>query len=218
MESDRSAQAMADRARKGWTEADTRQWDRPAADGPVWASGVEAALRELHSGPGGLSGDEVERRLELHGRNELEQEAAVRPAAILLRQFRSPLIYILIVAGAVTIALDEYVDAAVIAAVLVFNAVVGFFQEYRAERSLEALRRLATTQARVLRDGREREVDARELVPGDVVLIEAGAKVPADCRLLHQTAFEADESLLTGESVTVAKTSAAVEVEAQVAR
>ena len=120
-------------------------------------------------------------------------------------------------AAVVTIALGEYVDAGVIAAVLVFNAVVGFFQEYRAERSLEALRRLATTQARVMRDGRGREVDASELVPGDVVLIEAGAKVPADCRILHQTAFEADESLLTGESVPVAKTSDPVSADAQVA-
>jgi Ca2+-transporting ATPase len=206
---------MADRARESGTEAETR--DRRAADRPIWASAVEAALGELHSAPDGLSGDEVERRLELHGPNELEQEAAVRPAAILLRQFRSPLIYILIVAAVVTIALDEYVDAAVIGAVLAFNAVVGFFQEYRAERSLEALRRLARTGARVLRDAREREVDASELVPGDVVLIEAGAKVPADCRLLHQTALEADESLLTGESVTVAKTSDPVEADAQVA-
>ncbi len=159
----------------------------------------------------------MERRLEAHGRNELHEERGIRPATILLRQFRSPLIYILLAAAAVTIALDEYVDAAVIGAVLVFNAVVGFFQEYRAERSLEALRRLARTRARVMRDGREREVDASELVPGDVVLVEAGSKVPADCRVLHATALEADESLLTGESVTVAKRSDPVEAEAAVA-
>ena len=208
---------MSDRTRRGAGAAQAPPKGRPSPGAAVWANGVDAALRELGSGPDGLSGGEVERRLELHGRNELEEEAAVGPAAILVRQFRSPLIYILLVAAAVTIALDEYVDAGVIAAVLVFNAVVGFFQEYRAERSLEALRRLARTQARVLRDGREREIDASELVPGDVVLIEAGAKVPADCRILHQTAFEADESLLTGESVTVAKTSDIVVVDAQVA-
>ena len=184
---------------------------------PVWASPAEAVLRELASEADGLTRAEVERRLAAHGRNELEEEGVVRPATILLRQFRSPLIYILLVAAAVTIALDEYVDAGVIAAVLVFNAVVGFFQEYRAERSLEALRRLARTQARVMRDGREREVDASELVPGDIVLIEAGAKVPADCRVVHATALEADESLLTGESVTVAKTSDPVDAEAPVA-
>jgi Ca2+-transporting ATPase len=184
---------------------------------PAWARAADSVLSELETSAQGLSSVEVARRLQSYGPNELEQEAAVRPAAIVLRQFRSPLIYILLVAAVVTIALGEYVDAGVIAAVLVFNAVVGFFQEYRAERSLEALRRLATTQARVMRGGREREVDASQLVPGDVVLIEAGAKVPADCRILHQTAFEADESLLTGESVPVAKTSDPVEADAQVA-
>ena len=193
------------------------QTDRGAPGVPVWASEVEAALLELDSRVDGLGRTEAGRRLALHGRNELEEEASVRPAAILLRQFRSPLIYILLVAAGITIALDEYVDAGVIAAVLVFNAVVGFFQEYRAERSLEALRRLARTDARVMRDGRERELDAAELVPGDVILIEAGAKVPADCRILHTTALEADESLLTGESVTVGKRGDPVDALAAVA-
>ena len=190
-----------------------------AGDGAAapWAQSVEEVLAGLTTAYQGLTSSEAERRLESHGANELEEERAIRPGTILLRQFRSPLIYILIVAAAVTIALDEYVDAAVIGAVLGFNAVVGFFQEYRAERSLEALRRLATTRARVLRDGREREVDARELVLGDVVLVEAGDRVPADCRIVHATALEADESLLTGESATVAKLSDLVEPDAPVA-
>ena len=190
---------------------------RSGAPAEPWARTFEEALDLLATGARGLSSPEAERRLQAHGPNELQEKRAVSPLAILLRQFRSPLIYILMLAAAVTIALDEYVDAGVIAAVLVFNAVVGFFQEHRAERSLEALRRLARTQARVLRDGREREVDASELVPGDIVLIEAGAKVPADCRIVHATAFEADESLLTGESVTVGKTSEPVDADAQVA-
>jgi Ca2+-transporting ATPase len=195
--------------------AERRSLDDAAAE--PWAYPVDAVFSELGTTSQGLSGDEAERRLAVHGRNELEEERAIRPATILLRQFRSPLIYILIVAAAVTVALDEYVDAAVIGLVLVFNAVVGFFQEYRAERSLEALRLLATTQARVMRDGREREIDAPELVPGDVVLVEAGDKAPADCRIVHATALEADESLLTGESVTVAKISDAIESDAPVA-
>jgi magnesium-transporting ATPase (P-type) len=184
---------------------------------PIWASEVEPALKMLGSRVEGLERDEVERRRAEYGPNELREERAVRPGAILLRQFRSPLIYILLLAAAVTIALEEYVDAAVIGAVLVFNAVVGFFQEYRAERSLEALRQLATTQAKVMREGREREIDAKGLVPGDIVLIEAGAKVPADCRIVHATALETDESLLTGESVTVGKRSDPVDAEAPVA-
>ncbi len=177
----------------------------------------ERALELLGSSLDGLSEAEAEARLAAVGANALAEERSVRGWVVVARQFRSPLIYILLAAAAVTVALDEYVDAAVIGLVLVFNAVVGSFQEYRAERSLEALRQLARTRARVIRDGRERELDATGLVPGDVVLIEAGAKVPADCRVLHPTALEADESLLTGESAMVAKSSEPVAPEAAAA-
>jgi len=190
--------------------------DRLAVPEP-WARGADDVVRELATEADGLSSREAARRLAAHGPNELHEEAGVGRVTILLRQFRSPLIYILILATAVTIALGEYFDAGVIAVVLVFNAVVGFFQEYRAERSLEALRRLARSRARVLRDAREHELDAADLVPGDIVLIEAGAKVPADCRVLHHTSLETDESLLTGESVTVAKTTRALAPETQIA-
>jgi magnesium-transporting ATPase (P-type) len=178
---------------------------------------AERVLAELRSGPDGIDRADAEARLAAWGPNVLEEERAVRPSVILLRQFRSPLIYILLVAAAVTIALEEYVDAAVIGFVLLFNAVVGFFQEYRAERSLEALRELARARARVMRDGRELEIDATELVPGDVVLIEAGAKVPADARIVHAVALDVDESLLTGESAVVSKRGEPVDPEAQVA-
>jgi magnesium-transporting ATPase (P-type) len=176
--------------------------------------GPERALESLGSSLDGLSEEEAAGRLAADGENALESERVERAWAILARQFRSPLIYILLVAAAVTVALGEYVDAAVIGLVLAFNAVVGFFQEYRAERSLEALRQLAQTRARVVRAGRERELDATQLVGGDVVLIEAGAKVPADCRVLHATALEVDESLLTGESSMVAKSSDPVDRDA----
>jgi magnesium-transporting ATPase (P-type) len=170
-----------------------------------WTLTNEDVLRELDSNEHGISTDDARQRLERWGPNRLEAGSGPTALSVLARQFRSPLIYLLIAAGAVTLAVGEYVDAAVIGFVLIFNASVGFFQEYRAARSLEALRRLAQARARVLRDGREREVDAEALVPGDVVLIEAGAKVPADARILHSTALEVDESLLTGESTTVAK-------------
>ncbi|HEX6228059.1 MAG TPA: HAD-IC family P-type ATPase [Solirubrobacterales bacterium] len=182
-----------------------------------WALPPDRVLTELRSGTHGISGAEAKARLAVEGPNVIEEERAIRPWVIMLRQFRSPLIYILIVAALVTVGLGEYVDAAVIGMVLLFNAIVGFFQEYRAERSLEALRQLARTRARVIRDGREREVDASELVPGDITLVEAGAKVPADCRIVHATALEADESLLTGESEMVAKGSDPVDAGAQVA-
>jgi magnesium-transporting ATPase (P-type) len=183
----------------------------------AWSLSPERVLAELDSDAHGISSEEAQRRLERWGPNRLEEEAGPGALSVLARQFRSPLIYLLMVAGLVTVAVGEFVDAAVIGFVLVFNATVGFFQEYRAARSLEALRRLAQARARVLRDRREREVDAELLVPGDVVLIEPGGRVPADARVLHSTALEVDESLLTGESTTVAKRSREVEPDAGLA-
>ncbi|GIU95370.1 MAG: ATPase [Gaiellaceae bacterium] len=183
------------------------------AGSPLWALSPEDVLAQLDSHESGLAESEARRRLAVHGPNELEEVAGPSVAWLLLHQFRSPLITILLVAAAVTLLLEEYLDAAVIAAVLVLNAVIGFTQEYKAERSMEALRDLARARARVVRDGREREIDARELVPGDVVLVETGAKVPADCRILHAVALEADESLLTGESTTVVKSAQPVPAE-----
>ena len=147
------------------------------------------------------------------GPNELPAEQASGALAIAVRQFRSLLIYILLGAGVVTVALAEYLDAIVIGAVLAMNAVVGFFQEFRAERSMAALRRLASARATVLRGDREVEIDVTAVVPGDVVAVEAGARVPADCRLLSGAGLELDESHLTGESATVDKTVAALPAE-----
>jgi Ca2+-transporting ATPase len=172
---------------------------------PPWALTAEAALERLGSRPEGLDEAEARARLARHGPNELEEQERRDLLAIVAHQFASPMILILVAACGITLALAEWVDAAVIAVALLLNALLGSLQEHRAERSLAALRRLARTRARVLRSGRERELDAALLVPGDVVLVEAGAKVPADCRVLHATALECDESLLTGESVPVAK-------------
>jgi magnesium-transporting ATPase (P-type) len=182
----------------------------PSHAPPAWAIGPDEVVRRLASSPDGLSEGEAERRLAEHGPNELEEARRTTALALLVHQFRSPLITILLVAAVVTIVLGELIDAAVIGAVLVLNAVLGFSQEYKAEKSMEALHRLARARARVVRGGREREIDARLLVPGDVVLVEAGAKIPADCRVLHAAALEADESLLTGESTTVSKSATLV--------
>ena len=176
-----------------------------ATASPLWSVGSDETLRRLDATEHGLTSAEAEARLARHGPNELEEEQRVSRLRLLLHQFQSPLIFILLVATAVTLALREFVDAAVIAAVLLVNAAVGFSQESRAAQAIEALRRLARARARVVRDGRERELDARVLVPGDVLLVEAGARVAADCRILHAVALEVDESLLTGESTTVAK-------------
>ncbi|MEX1170077.1 MAG: HAD-IC family P-type ATPase, partial [Chloroflexota bacterium] len=182
-----------------------------------WALDGEAVVEQLAGSRGGLSVHEARARHAHFGPNELEEEPGRGIAALILDQFRSPLIYILLVAGLVTLVLGEYVDTGVIAAVLLINAVMGFTQEYRAAQSMAALRQLARAHARVLRDGREREVDAAELVPGDVIMLEAGDRVPADARILHQAAFEADESLLTGESTVVAKSVEPVPAQTQLA-
>ncbi len=148
----------------------------------------------------GLSAEQAARRLETEGPNELGRDEPRGNLDIVLSQFKSPLIYILLVAFVVTLLIDEYTDAAVIAAVLVINAVIGFIQERKADRSVHALMQMAAPRSQVVRDGEEREIDAIDLVPGDVVLLTSGTRVPADLRLVRTTALEVDESLLTGES------------------
>ncbi len=153
----------------------------------------------------GLSADEVERRRATHGPNTLP-EGERRPRwKLLLDQFRNVLILVLMGAAGLSAIVGDLKDAIVIAVVLTINAVIGFVQELRAEASVEALRKMITTTARVRRDGRVVEVDAVELVPGDVVLLDAGDRAPADGRLLTSSTLEVDESALTGESLPATK-------------
>lgn len=158
-------------------------------------------LTALDVGEHGLSKAEADRRREEHGENELPQGDPPSRAKILLRQFQSPLIYILVLAGIVSAAIGETTDAGFIFAILVLNAVIGGFQEWKAEQSARALQALIRTSATVTRDDEITEIDARELVPGDIVWLESGNRVPADLRLLYEHGLEIDEALLTGESV-----------------
>ena len=121
------------------------------------------------------------------------------------RQFHNPLIYVLLAAAAITLGLRDYLDAGVIVGVVIINAIIGFVQEGRAEQALEAVRSLLANRATVVRDGERHEIDAAELVPGDLVLLESGDRVPADLRLLQIRDLHIDEAALTGESVPVAK-------------
>ena len=166
---------------------------------------VDEVLARLETGMEGLSVEEAARRLEESGPNVLAVEEPALPLLIFLRQIRSPLIYVLIGAGIVTALLGKYADTGVIVSVVILNSIVGFLQEYKAEQSLRALARLTAPRARVLRRGEEREIDAREVVTGDVVLLESGVKVPADLRLFRATELQADEAVLTGESLPVVK-------------
>ena len=165
----------------------------------------DEAERLLETGGSGLTGAEVEARLGRYGPNQLEEEPPPPAWLVFIGQFRSPLIFILLVALAVTVGLGEYLDASVIAAVLMLNAVIGFTQERKAEGAVRALMQLVVPHARVIRGGRDVEIDSRDLVPGDVVLLESGARIPADLRLVSAIALQVDESLLTGESVSVTK-------------
>ena len=169
---------------------------------------ADEALAELDSSLRGLGQAQAAERLARFGRNALPRARPASPAVVFVRQFKSPLIYVLLVAAVVSLLLQDWSDAGFIFAVLVLNAVIGTFQEYSAERSAEALRELATPHARVERDGATREINAEEVVPGDVVLLESGAKVPADLRLLSEHSLAIDESLLTGESLPVGKRAA----------
>lgn len=164
-----------------------------------------AVLEKVGSNEEGLNAIEARARLEQHGPNRLPQEPPPTWWQIFLRQFQSPLIYILVAAAVVALLVGDFKDAGFIAVVLLLNAGIGGYQELRAEQSSRALQQLLRIQASVLRDGDVVEIDAEEVVPGDVVWLESGNRVPADLRLISAHGLEIDESLLTGESLGVRK-------------
>lgn len=174
---------------------------------------ISEVLDRLGATEHGLTEEEARRRLAEYGPNKLAEEKGISRFKILLNQFASPLIYILIIAAVVTGFLKEFKDMGVILAIIILNAVVGYFQEYKAEESVRALKKLVVSKARVLRDGREKEINSEELVPGDIVLLESGGKVPADLRLIKSVELKVDEALLTGESLPVEKTPAPIREE-----
>jgi magnesium-transporting ATPase (P-type) len=201
--------AMAERSGTG---------EPPAHDPAGWhAAGAEDVLARLASHPHGLSTGEAERRLDRYGPNRLTKQEGPSAWAVLLRQLASPLIYALLLSAAVAFALGDVPDGAVVLGVVVLNAVIGFVQEYRAGRAIQALARLVSEPATVRRDGQWTQAEAEHLVPGDVVTVEAGARVAADLRVLRARGLRADESTLTGESVPVDKTADAVEPAADLA-
>jgi Ca2+-transporting ATPase len=155
--------------------------------------------------PRGLSSEEAARRLAEQGPNEIEQAHQVSPWRILARQFIGAMTWLLLAATLVSAALGEYVDAGVIAGVIVLNAVIGFVQEYRAERAVEALQSLTAPLARVIREGHAIQIRAREVVRGDVLILDAGDLVAADGRLLDAHSLQTNEASLTGESLPVSK-------------
>ncbi|HXH22343.1 MAG TPA: cation-translocating P-type ATPase [Dehalococcoidia bacterium] len=188
-----------------WTEAEARAGDEGARR-PWHALTAAEVLSVLGVSPGaGLSAAEAARRLRDLGPN-LAPAARGRPATLLLlAQFRSILVYVLLVAGAVSLALGDTFEAAAIGAIVLLNAMLGFAQEYRSQRALEALRSMVAPEATVLRDGRPARMPAAGIVPGDIVLLESGDIVPADGRIIEAASLQVSEALLTGESTPVDK-------------
>jgi magnesium-transporting ATPase (P-type) len=171
---------------------------------------IDQIFTELNTAEHGLTETEAKERLRQFGPNKLAEEERISRLQILLHQFRSPLIYILLIAAVVTAFLEEYKDTGVILAILLINAIVGYIQEYKAEKNVRALKSMVVARARVLRDGKETEINGEAVVPGDIVLLASGGRVPADVRLIKTIELRADESMLTGESIPAEKKSAAI--------
>ncbi len=168
------------------------------------------ALEALGSRRSGLAVTEAKSRLLQYGPNELKGKKKTPPIIVFLRQFLSPLIYVLMVAAIISLIVEHFIDAGVILGVLVLNAAIGFIQETRAEKSMEALIQMAAPRAHVRRDGNIRLISAREVVPGDIVLLETGDRVPADARLIEVSNLKVNEAMLTGESMSVDKNTGAI--------
>jgi len=161
----------------------------------------QPALQMLEVSEKGLSAEEAARRLEKFGPNELREEKGTSALEVFVNQFRSFLVLILVIAAAISFAVGETADAVIIAAIVILNGILGFVQEYRAEQAMEALKKLAAPKATVRRNGAETIIEAKYVVPGDILLFEAGDSVAADARLIQAMNLKVDEAILTGESV-----------------
>ncbi|MFZ9625265.1 MAG: cation-transporting P-type ATPase, partial [Burkholderiaceae bacterium] len=171
----------------------------------------EATLAQLRAHPiTGLSAAEAERRALVHGMNALPEAPRRSVVALFLSQCTSPLVFLLLGASLLSLALRHIEDAAVILVVVIINAAMGTYQEQRANRSMTALRQLSTVRVKVQRGGRGQIIDARKLVPGDLIEVGAGDAIAADARLIVAVGLQVSEASLTGESVPVAKSVAAV--------
>src|SRR5512147_2198525 len=172
---------------------------------PFWASPIEGVLAELGTGPDGLTRIEAERRLVRFGPNRSSDTRKITPLGLLLNQFRSPLVILLLFAMTLSLFLGETTDGVIVLAIVLGSALLGFAQEFRASHAVAKLLAVIQTRVRVLRDGRAVELSQDALVPGDVIVLAAGASVPADCRILRSTDLFVDESTLTGESYPAEK-------------
>jgi len=172
---------------------------------------VKDVLEALKTSKHGLSTHEAKRRLETFGPNLIEAKKKVTPLKIFLYQFKDVMVAMLIIATAISFLIHEVLDAVVILIILVLNTILGFLQEYKAEKAMEALQSLAAPKALVIRNGKEVYIQSKDLVPGDIVVLNTGDRVPANIRLVKAVNLKVDQSHLTGESVPVVKTSEKIE-------
>jgi P-type Ca2+ transporter type 2C len=154
----------------------------------------------------GLKPLQIDLKRKKHGLNQVTHEKKLSPIKIFLEQFTNPLVYILLAAILISLAIQHFIDAIVILIIVILNAILGFSQEYKAEKALELLKKMAAPHARVLRNGHTRMIDATELVPGDILILETGDKIPADARIIENVNLQVNEAILTGESVPKEKT------------
>jgi len=166
---------------------------------------VEDVLSKLRTSELGLSRADAKLRLKEFGPNKLTEKRRIEPVKIFLRQFKSFLILILIAAAIISAFIESIIDSYIIIAIVLINAILGFTQEYKAEKAMEALKKLAAPKSKVIRGGRQIEIPAKNLVPGDVILLEEGDRIPADARLIKVSSLKVDESALTGESTPITK-------------
>ncbi len=172
---------------------------------PLHSTSAEEALEVLESSPDGLTEEESAKRLETYGYNKLPEGEPQSLLKRFLLQFHNVLIYLLLGAAVVTLLLEYWVDTIVILAVVLINALIGFIQEGKAERAIESIRQMLSLDAMVIRGGRRKKINAEHLVPGDIVLLEPGDRVPADLKLLEVKNLKIEEAVLTGESIAVEK-------------
>ncbi len=178
---------------------------------PQWYQlNIKEVFERLKTSEEGLTDADVQYRLSEYGPNILAAEERISKLKIALDQFKSPLIFILIFAAIITTLLGEYIDTGVILIVVILNAIIGFIQEYKAEESVRALKKMVVPKARVIRAGKEIEINSEKIVPGDIVLLTSGSKVPADIRLYKTIELKIDESMLTGESIPSEKSTHAL--------
>jgi magnesium-transporting ATPase (P-type) len=191
----------------------------PLGDPPARWHALEGAqaLQQLHVQDSGLSDDEATRRLAQYGRNRIRRQDADSAFMVFVRQFKNPLLYVLVGSSALAMAMGKLADGLVVLAVVVLNAVIGFIQEYRAGKAIEALSEMVPEQATVLRGNRKLQLNAEELVPGDIIQLASGDRVPADARLLSLKGLQVQEAALTGESVPTGKTTERVADDAELA-